>query len=141
MLLVFWNFLRSTHSPPASVWAGRSAVNQSGATNRLPSRDTNASPSQYARTPSSFSLIHQPVGSWSSSHLCASRIGGAVGLATAGALRRPDAVRDAAADFPAVAAVPTRAVSAASPRYARRCLQVRRSIAAPWFFHPGQLHM
>src|ERR1041384_5280342 len=78
MLIALANFLRSTHSSPSSVSAGRSAVNHSGAKNRLPSRDTNASPSQYARTPSSFSLIHQPVGSWSTSHLCASRIGGAV---------------------------------------------------------------
>src|SRR4051794_25738421 len=90
------------------------------------------SPSQYARMPSSFSLIHQPVGSWSVSHLCASNTGGA--LPSALAFFRVAAARCGAAE-------PTREVSAASPRCLRRCLQVRASIGAPWFFHAGHVHM
>src|SRR5262249_18432284 len=140
MLVVRWNCLRPTHSSPSSVSAGRSSMNQSGAKNLLPSRDTNASPSQYARIPSSFSLIHQPVGSWLFSHLCASSTGGAAPPVVTPVDALPCCALGAFGAVGAVSATPIRAVSAASPRYARRCLHVRLSICVLWLRHAGQLH-
>src|SRR6478736_1914742 len=86
--------------------------------------------------PSSFSLIHQPVGSWSVSHLCARRTGGAVPPSSTetGLLLLRDFGLGVGAE------APMRAVSAASPRYARRCLQVRNPICAPWLRHAGHVH-
>src|SRR5215470_7582659 len=78
MLTARANFLRPAHSSPSSGTRGKLATNQSGAWNRLPSLEIRRAPSQYARTPSSFSLIHHPVRSATLSQGCASKIGGAV---------------------------------------------------------------
>src|SRR5687768_15477742 len=89
-------------------------------------RERNCLPSQYARTPSSFSLIHQPVRSCSqfqgsplssgSSFLSSAPLG-------LGGRRVP--------------AVASRASSAASPRSLRMCLHVRALLGRFWFSHAG----
>ena len=90
--------------------------------------------------PSSFSLISHPVGSCSVSHLWARSTGGAVSFATAGVLPVVAPLAPLAAGLlRATAVVPTRAASAPSPRYARRCLQLRASSAAPWLRHAGHV--
>jgi hypothetical protein len=86
--------------------------------------------------PSSFSLIHQPSGATSWLQLWARSTGGAVPLVTA-AVRPRGVLAPLGA---AVGAAPTRASSTSAPRYARRCLQVRASIARPWLRHAGQVH-
>src|SRR5262245_43310902 len=89
----------------------------------------NCLPSQYARTPSSFSLIHQPVTVVTLSHVSASSKGGGV-LPSA-----PSGTRGASS--------PTEAslnCSAASPRSLRMCLQVRRRGSSDWLRHAGQVH-
>src|SRR5437660_8382730 len=121
MLVVRWNCFLPTHNSPSSVSAGRSLTNHSGATKRFPNRLTKFSPSQYALIPSSFSLIHQLVGSWSVSHLCANRIGGLL----ADSPFPPRVVPPLGELELAPALEPIRAVSLASPKYARRCLHVR----------------
>ena len=135
MLTVRWNALRPIHSSPSSgTPAGRPSMNQSGAWNRLPWRERNCLPSQYARTPSSFSLIHQPDRSAALSQVSASSSGGPASSASS-----PSAPTVFRAGF-CGSAPPSRASSAASPRSLRRCLQVRRSIAVDWFRHAGQVH-
>ncbi len=71
------NFPRPTNSSPSSGRAGSPALNHAGAWKMLPPRERKCSPSQMARTPSSFSDIHQPSGRMVLSQFFAS-IGGFV---------------------------------------------------------------
>src|SRR5262249_23604592 len=91
-------------------------------------RDRNCLPSQYARTPSSFSLIHHPVGSASPSQTWARSTGSSSASDPAGF-----SGWSGPADL-------MRASSAASPRSLRMCLHVRALIGSDWFRHAGQVH-
>ena len=72
---------RPNHNSPSSVCGGNFAINHGGALTLLPLRNRKAFPSQYARTPSSFSLMRYGAGSISSLATRASNSGGAMALA------------------------------------------------------------
>jgi hypothetical protein len=74
ILTVFENYFLPTHSSPSRLTVfGSPSVKNAGTSYFFPFRDMNVTPFQYQRTPSSFSLIHQPVGSVRScSQVCAS---------------------------------------------------------------------
>lgn len=58
------NAPRRIHSSPSRhTSCGNASLHHAGQFQVLPRRDQSCSPSQYARTPSSFSLHHHPVGS------------------------------------------------------------------------------
>src|SRR5262245_41978936 len=91
-------------------------------------RERNCVPSQYARTPSSFSLIHQPVRS------CSQSQGSPLSSGSSFLSSAPFGL--GGSNSPALA---RRASSAASPRSLRMCLHVRALLGFDWLHHAGQV--
>lgn len=61
-------------SPSRTISRGKVCKNHGGAFHTCPFRDQRWRPSHHARTPSSFSLIHQPVGSFCMRSVVSSRL-------------------------------------------------------------------